>query len=232
MTTYSYTRSSQIEVSENNSDLATALEQEDLQVQTYALKHNLQVHSGIIDNGINWSTDFIEREHADSLVNQLETGDIVLTYSIERMFSSCEDLYHTLNLFAHKGIHLIVTSMSADISDPKFCPPFQELLSIFHSLEKRRSTERIKMVKRNQRDKGRFLGGSRPFGYMIHANGRLIENATEQKVLKRILEMKRQGKSLRAISSEVSTPLVPVSFKTVQRLIKRHEAQPAVSVVS
>jgi hypothetical protein len=44
-------------------------------------------------------------------------------------------------------------------------------------------------------------------------------------VLKKILDMKKQGKSLRAISSEVSTPMMPVSFKTVQRLIKRHDSE-------
>jgi hypothetical protein len=37
--------------------------------------------------------------------------------------------------------------------------------------------------------------------------------------------MKKKGKSLRAISAEVSTPIMPVSFKTVQRLIKRHDSE-------
>jgi hypothetical protein len=45
----------------------------------------------------------------------------------------------------------------------------------------------------------------------------------EQKVLKQILKMNSQGKSLRAISAEVSTPVMPISFKTVQRLLKRHQ---------
>ena len=57
---------------------------------------------------------------------------------------------------------------------------------------------------------------------MIHDNGRLIENPMEQKVLKRIFELKREGKSLRSISNEVSTPVMPISFKTVQRLLMRH----------
>ncbi|MGA1055191.1 MAG: hypothetical protein ACO3S4_07715, partial [Pseudohongiellaceae bacterium] len=79
-----------------------------------------------------------------------------------------------------------------------------------------------KGVKQRQKQQGRYLGGSRPFGYMIHDNGRLIENPMEQKVLKRIFELKREGKSLRAISNEVSTPVMPISFKTVQRLLQRH----------
>jgi hypothetical protein len=57
---------------------------------------------------------------------------------------------------------------------------------------------------------------------MIHSNGRLIENSMEQKVLKRILQLRDQGKSLRVIAAEVSTPVAPVSFKTVQRILQRH----------
>ena len=57
---------------------------------------------------------------------------------------------------------------------------------------------------------------------MIHDNGRLIENPMEQKVLKQIFELKREGSVTRAISNEVSTPVMPISFKTVQRLLQRH----------
>ena len=59
---------------------------------------------------------------------------------------------------------------------------------------------------------------------MIHSNGRLIENPMEQRVLKKIIKMKKDGESLRTISSEVSTPMVPISFKTVQRLLKKNES--------
>jgi len=48
----------------------------------------------------------------------------------------------------------------------------------------------------------------------------------EQRVLNKIIELKKQGKSLRIISQEVSTPIMPISFKTVQRLIQRHAGQP------
>lgn len=90
------------------------------------------------------------------------------------------------------------------------------------TLERRRSTQRVRSVKQVQREKGRYLGGSRPFGYMIHSNGRLIEHPMEQRVLKRIRQLREQGRSLRAIAAEVSTPVAPISFKTVQRILQRH----------
>jgi hypothetical protein len=39
--------------------------------------------------------------------------------------------------------------------------------------------------------------------------------------MEKIFELKRQGKSLRAISAAVSTPMTPISFKTVQRVLQR-----------
>jgi hypothetical protein len=45
----------------------------------------------------------------------------------------------------------------------------------------------------------------------------------EQRVVKTIVSLKEEGKSLRAISSAVSTPIMPISFKTVQRVLQRHQ---------
>ena len=103
-----------------------------------------------------------------------------------------------------------------------FSLEFAKAAELFSKLDKKKSAERIKSVKQKQRNKGRYLGGSRPFGYMVHENGKLIENPLEQRLLRRILELKRAGNSLRSISVAVSTPLAPVSFKTVQRLLQRH----------
>jgi DNA invertase Pin-like site-specific DNA recombinase len=120
------------------------------------------------------------------------------------------------------SVQLHVVELGGDITDAQLSVNFAKITGLFSALEKRKSAERIKGVKQRQRKQGRYLGGSRPFGYMIHENGRLIENPMEQRVLRRIMELKKLGKSLRAISSEVSTPVMPVSFKTVQRLLQRH----------
>jgi DNA invertase Pin-like site-specific DNA recombinase len=222
MSVYSYTRTSQIECLESQ-ELEIILEKEDLRLQTYALGEGMKVNERVIDDNQKWNVNFSKRPQAAALMRRLEAGDIILVCTLERIFSNCEDMTNTILELRKRRIRLVVVDLDGDVTDPELTPRFTEMLRIFHGLEKRRSTERIKTVKQSQRKKGRFLGGSRPFGYMIHSNGRLVENPMEQRVLKKILEMKKQGKSLRAISAEVSTPMMPVSFKTVQRLIKRHD---------
>jgi DNA invertase Pin-like site-specific DNA recombinase len=225
MSVYSYTRTSQIECLESPQELETLLEKEDLRLQTYALGEGMKVNERFLDHNQKWNVNFMKRPHAATLMNRAEAGDIILVCTLERIFSNCDDLANTLQELRKRKIKLIVVNLDGEVTDLALTPKFTDVLKIFHSLERRRSTERIKTVKQSQRKKGRFLGGSRPFGYMIHSNGRLIENPMEQRVLKKILEMKKQGKSLRAISAEVSTPVMPVSFKTVQRLIKRHDSE-------
>jgi len=223
MSVYSYARTSTVEEQEEK-DLESLLEQENLRLQTYALAHGMHINNSFIDSNLKWSTEFGKRSKAKQMLELLEAGDVVLTCSIERIFSSCDDMLTGLKLFKDKKVRLFILELSGEVTAADFNPSFNRLLDVFHSLEKRRSTERIKTVKQSQRNKGRFLGGSRPFGYMIHSNGRLIENPMEQRMLKKIINMKKEGKSLRAISSEVSTPMVRISFKTVQRLLKKHES--------
>lgn len=225
MAVYSYSRSSEIEKLEMQEMLESSLHNEFQQLRTYALTQGMHPERRFHDEGLRWSVDFAERPEAARLLELLEEGDVVLAHSLLRIFSTCEDMEATVRRLRKKRVRLYIADLGGDITDERFQPPFGRVMKAFSRLEKRRSTERIKTVKVHQRQKGRFLGGSRPFGYMIHSNGRLIENPMEQRVLKKIIEMKNQGKSLRAISSEVSTPMMPISFKTVQRLIKRHAGE-------
>ena len=155
-------------------------------------------------------------------MDMLQPGDVVLCSKLERIVSSSQEAVKLIRDFKEKSTQLYVIELGHDITSSESNVNFEMIAEMFSSLEKRKSAERIRGVKQRQRQQGRYLGGSRPFGYMIHENGRLIENPMEQRVLKRIMDLKKEGKSLRAISNEVSTPVMPISFKTVQRLLQRH----------
>ena len=226
MANYLYLRTSEFELSgqdESGSDsLDVKLEQEQQALRQYCVERNWELADFIVDHSMAWNTDFSQRLEAGKLLERLQPGDTVLVYALERAFSSCYDASAMISQFKDSGIALHVLDLGGDVTDPNFQMDMIQAAKLFAGLERRRSVERIKNVKKNQRSKGRYLGGSRPFGYMIHSNGRLIENPIEQKVLKRIMQLREQGKSLRAIAAEVSTPVAPVSFKTVQRILQRN----------
>ncbi|MEX1058365.1 MAG: recombinase family protein [Natronospirillum sp.] len=226
MSAYTYLRISEVESLQGGAGLRGKVDAELSRINAHAMAEGFGLTQSFIDRSIKWTTDFLDRPEAVRMMNLLEEGDSVLVNSLLRIFSSCEDMRKTITSFQKMGVRLYVHEFDVEVTDPHLSLPFERMLECFTSLEKKRSTERIKAVKENQRRQGRFLGGSRPFGYMIHSNGRLIENPMEQRVLKKILSMNRQGKSLRNISAEVSTPMMPISFKTVQRILKRQQGLP------
>ena len=225
MTIYSYCRTSELESSLEKDELDAILEPEMLAIQTYCLRQSWFMTETLKDSNCNWHHEFDRRESGKRLMNLLLPGDVLLCSKLERICSSSHEVIKLVQKLREKSVQLHIVELGGDITDAELSVNFANVTELFSALEKRKSAERIKGVKQRQRKKGRYLGGSRPFGYMIHENGRLIENAMEQIVLCKIMELKKQGKSLRAISGEVSTPIMPISFKTVQRLLQRHAQQ-------
>ncbi|MBQ85322.1 MAG: hypothetical protein CMQ16_02805 [Gammaproteobacteria bacterium] len=225
MTIYAYCRTSELEDSMDADRLNGILEPELLGIQTYCLQKGWYMTQTITETNCRWNQEFIERDRGKLLLEAMNPGDVLLCSRLERIVSSSQEASMLINLFSQRQIALHVVELGGDITDPDLSVSVSRAVAVFAALEKRKSAERIKGVKQRQKQQGRYLGGSRPFGYMIHDNGRLIENPMEQKVLKRIFELKREGKSLRSISNEVSTPVMPISFKTVQRLLQRHADQ-------
>ncbi|MDP6652448.1 MAG: recombinase family protein [Gammaproteobacteria bacterium] len=225
MTIYSYCRTSELEASLGKDDLNAILEPEFLRIHTYCLGRCWFMMEVLRDADCSWGLEFHKRESGKQLMAILRPGDVLLCSKLERIVSSSQEALRLIRKLKDKNVQLHIVELGGDITNPEFAVNFGRIARLFSSLEKRKSAERIKGVKQRQKKQGRYLGGSRPFGYIIHENGRLIENPMEQRVLRRIMELKKQGKSLRAISSEVSTPVMPISFKTVQRLLQRHADQ-------
>ena len=222
MTIYCYCRISELEASLEKDELDAILEPEMLAIQTYCLRQGWFMTETLKDSNCNWHHEFGRRESGKRLMNLLLPGDVLLCSKLDRICSSSHEVIKLVEKLQDKSVQLHIVELGGDIADAELSVNFAYITEVFSALEKRKSAERIKGVKQRQRKQGRYLGGSRPFGYMIHENGRLIENPMEQKVLFRIMELKKQGKSLRTISSEVSTAVIPISFKTVQRLLQRH----------
>ena len=225
MNIYSYSRTSTLEHIYTERDSELSLETELLAIQTYCLQRNWYLSETLRDKEIDWGVQFKDRENGSRLISLLSAGDKVICSHLERVVSSSLEAVQLVEFFRDLNVQLHIVELGGDITNEDFSLEFAKAAELFSKLDKKKSVERIKSVKQKQRNKGRYLGGSRPFGYMVHENGKLIENPLEQRLLRRILELKRAGNSLRSISDAVSTPLAPVSFKTVQRLLQRHAAR-------
>ncbi len=70
--------------------------------------------------------------------------------------------------------------------------------------------------------RGRYLGGIVPFGFSV-ADGALVPNEGEQEAIREIVELRAQGKSLRAIADVVRAKGVKISHEGVQNVLRSRE---------
>ena len=93
------------------------------------------------------------------------------------------------------------------------------ILDAVAEVERERERERLASMKAGQRQPGRYLGGSRPFGFKAAADGRLIEDPAEQAVMRQMKAMRADGMSLRAIAARLAEAGTRVSHVTVQAIV-------------
>lgn len=94
------------------------------------------------------------------------------------------------------------------------------ILSAVAEADRDRVGERIRDVKDDQPAGERFLRGVIPFGYQLPAGGSLVVDEREQKVIKRIEELRGLGGSFREIAKAVGKEVgVKISHMTVRRVL-------------
>jgi putative DNA-invertase from lambdoid prophage Rac len=77
-------------------------------------------------------------------------------------------------------------------------------------------------TKADQKKRGRFLGGTAPFGWEVGEDGALIDVPEQQATIRQIVELRRQGLSLRAIAARIGGT---VSHVTVRNILANADAQ-------
>ena len=98
-------------------------------------------------------------------------------------------------------------------------------------LERRVTGERTRSVLAAKRERGEKTGGSVPLGYVVDSEGRLHPHAQEQRIVERVVELRRQRVSLRnivdtlaaeGITNRVGTPFVK---RQIERILAREAAR-------
>jgi putative DNA-invertase from lambdoid prophage Rac len=98
------------------------------------------------------------------------------------------------------------------------------ILSAVAEAERDRTRERIADVKRDQKARGRFLGGIAPYGYRVE-NGELVTDAEQQATVRKITRLRKQGLSLWRIAERMTADGTPISHMGVRAVLARKAKQ-------
>jgi DNA invertase Pin-like site-specific DNA recombinase len=82
--------------------------------------------------------------------------------------------------------------------------------------------ERIRATKRTQRQRGRYLGGIAPWGWIKGARGELVPVREQQAAIARMRRMRAKGVSLRKIKERMADEGHAITLPTLMRLTAQH----------
>jgi DNA invertase Pin-like site-specific DNA recombinase len=214
MAVYGYVRVS----TKVQADEGLSLEAQEVKLRGYAMMHGLQIDQVFSERAVSGWKPFEDRPAGKRLVAELKSGDTILCAKLDRMFRSAKDALHVADRLKKRGVSLHFIDLGGDITGNGISRVFFTIVAAFAEFERDRIAERVSDVKANERDKGRFLGGSRPFGWSIH-EGRLVEDVEEQAAMRVIRSRRSEGHSLRAIAEEMSNQGFRLSHVTIKRIL-------------
>jgi putative DNA-invertase from lambdoid prophage Rac len=153
------------------------------------------------------------------LLATLHVGDVVITPKLDRMFRSALNALEVLGQLHKQGVSLHMIDLGGDVTGNGISKLVFTILSAVAEAERDRIRERIRDVKADQRKRNRYLGGIVPFGWRIGADGALVEVPVQQAAIRRSVELRGAGHSLRGISEALKDDGIELSHVGVKNII-------------
>jgi putative DNA-invertase from lambdoid prophage Rac len=214
------------------STVAQADEGQSLDVQQrvisgYATMQGLAVRQVFVERGVSGSKPLGDRPEGAKLLAVLQPGDVVITPKLDRMFRSALDALDVLGNLKAAGVNLHMIDLGGDVTGNGVSKLVFTILSAVAEAERDRTRERIAEVKRDQRTRGRYLGGAVPWGYRVGEGGELVPIPEQQAALKRMQKLREQGLALRAIADKMKAAGVSISHAGVKNALVAAERSAA-----
>jgi putative DNA-invertase from lambdoid prophage Rac len=194
------------------------------QIEGYCLMHGMTLDQVVVEEGVSGSIPINERLAGGALFAKLVMGDVLIAPKLDRVFRSALDALQTVETLKNKGVSLHLLDLGGDISGNGLSKLFLTIAAAFAEAERDRLRERVSQVKADQKARGRFLGGSIPFGFRV-VDGELVADEHEHEAIREMVALKAQGKSLRIIAQEMGSKGFKISHETVAAILRTNKQQ-------
>jgi putative DNA-invertase from lambdoid prophage Rac len=216
MSVYGYCRVSTL----RQANEGESLDVQKRQIEGYAHMHGLVLDDVVVEEGVSGSVPVSERPRGAVLFAKLTKGDIVIAPKLDRLFRSALDALTVVEDMRQRGVSLCLLDLGGDISGNGMSKLFLTIAAAFAEAERDRIRERISQVKADQKTRGRYLGGTVPFGYRRGESGELVPHEIEQEAIHEMVALRAQGRPLRAIAEAVKAKGVKISHEGVAGVLR------------
>jgi DNA invertase Pin-like site-specific DNA recombinase len=192
------------------------------QLRGYATMQGMTLDRIFVERGVSGSIPLADRPEGAAMLAALQAGDVVVSPKLDRVFRSALDALQQTEALRARGVSLHLLDLGGDIAGNGLSRLFMTIAAAFAELERDRIRERITQVKRDQKARGRFLGGTRPpFGFRAGEDGGLVPDEAEQAAIARAKRMRGHGKSLRYIVAKFALDGHRLNPESVRRMLAR-----------
>ena len=195
-----------------------SLDVQSRQIAGYADAQGLELTEILVEHVVSGSVPVGERPVGRVLLAKLRPGDVLIAAKLSRLFRSALDALRTVEGMKEQGIGLHFPDLGGDVTGAGGL--FLTIISAVAEAERDWTRERITQVKADQKARNRYLGGIVPFGFRLGAAGELVEHPGEQEALREMYALRRAGRSLRAISTEMQAWGHKISHQGVSDVLK------------
>jgi len=148
------------------------------------------------------------RKQLKKMMKDLQRGDKVIVFRLDRISRSTIDLANLIKTFEKKEISFISAKENINIGTASG-KLFVGMLGLFAEFESNLISERTLAANGEARKKHKWLGGNIPYGWS-RKQGHLSPVESEQKVIRKMSRMREKEKlSYDKISQRLSNDLIP-----------------------
>jgi DNA invertase Pin-like site-specific DNA recombinase len=140
------------------------------------------------------------------------------------LFRSALDALQTVEALRERGVSLVLLDLGGDISGNGLSKFFLTIVAAFAEVERDRIRERVRQTKRDQRARGKYLGGVPPFGWRVNDEGALCEVPGQQAAIRTMRSLRAEGASLRQISAAMRAEGMAISHAGVASVLSNGHA--------
>lgn len=204
MAIYGYSRVS----TDRQADEGESLTVQERQIQGWCMMHGHDLTRMFTDMGVSGSIPVADRPAGGEMMAQLKAGDIIVAPKLDRLFRSALDALQTVEEMRKRKVTIWLLDNLGEITGNGMAKAFLTIAAAFAELERDQIRERIVSVKRDQKERGRYLGGKVPFGFKVE------QRFQEGKIMKVLVEIEEEQKIIADILAIRAEPGPP--FKSVR----------------
>jgi DNA invertase Pin-like site-specific DNA recombinase len=204
---------------------AESLDVQRRQLRGYTDMHGLKLDEIIVEEGVSGSMPVGDRPKGGALIAKLKAGDVVIAPKLDRLFRSALNALTVVEDLKKRGVYLHLLDLGGDISGNGLSKLFLTIAAAFAEAERDRIRERISQAKADQKARGRFLGGTVPFGFTRGEGDELIPHDGQQNAIREMKRLRAQGMALRPIAEAMRAKGYQISHEGVAGVLRASPAR-------